>query len=73
MAIYTILKRRTLIHFAEDYTLGKLLKFSGIPAGSVNTHYLLETSKGKFFLKIDEIKNHHLEQASTGRLPYQIF
>jgi hypothetical protein len=35
---------------------GKLVKFSGVPAGSVNTHYLLETPKGRFFLKIDEVK-----------------
>ena len=70
MAIYTILKRRTLIHFAEDYTLGKLLKFSGIPAGSVNTHYLLETSKGKFFLKIDEIKNHQEARREIDLLLY---
>jgi len=56
MAVYTILKRKSLAGFAEHYGLGKLLKFSGVPAGSVNTHYLLETNKGKFFLKVDEVK-----------------
>jgi homoserine kinase type II len=30
---------------------------TGIPAGSVNTHYLLETSKGKVILRIDEAKS----------------
>lgn len=56
MAIYTVLSRKVLAGFAEDYGLGKLTKTSGVAAGSVNTHYLLETPKGKFFLKIDEAK-----------------
>ncbi len=56
MAIYTILNRKILTGFAAEYELGRLGKFAGIPAGSVNTHYLLVTSKGKFFLKIDEVK-----------------
>jgi homoserine kinase type II len=56
MAVYTLLDRKTLAHLSEHYGLGKLMKASGVPAGSVNTHYLLETRKGKFFLKIDEVK-----------------
>lgn len=57
MAVYTALSRKTLVGFAEEFHLGKLLKFAGVPAGSVNTHYLLDTNKGKFLLKIDEAKN----------------
>ena len=57
MAIYTVLDRKTLASLAADYGLGKLSKAAGVPAGSVNTHYLLETRKGKFFLKIDEVKS----------------
>jgi homoserine kinase type II len=57
MAVYTVLGRKEITSFVDGYTLGKLRKWSGIPAGSVNTHYLLETSKGKFFLKIDEVKS----------------
>ena len=57
MAIYTVLDRKTLASLATDYGLGKLSKAAGVPAGSVNTHYLLETRKGKFFLKIDEVKS----------------
>lgn len=70
MAIYTILKRRELVGFAEDFALGKLLKFSGISAGSVNTHYLLETSRGKFFLKIDEIKDRQEARREIDLLLY---
>jgi homoserine kinase type II len=57
MAVYTILDRKTLASLAEDHNLGRLTKVTGVPAGSVNTHYLLETRKGKFFLKVDEIKS----------------
>src|SRR5689334_22746327 len=56
MAVYTVLNRKMLASFVEEYGLGRLVKFSGVPAGSVNTHYLLVTNKGKFFLKIDEVK-----------------
>ena len=57
MAVYTILDRGTLKNVAVCHGLGRLTKASGVPAGSVNTHYLLETHKGKFFLKIDEVKS----------------
>jgi homoserine kinase type II len=57
MAVYTILDRRTVTSVAESYGLGKLTKVTGVPAGSVNTLYLLETTRGKFFLKIDEAKS----------------
>lgn len=56
MAVYTILNRATLASVAARQGVGKLAKATGIPAGSVNTHYLLETDKGRFFLKIDEVK-----------------
>lgn len=70
MAVYTILKRKKLASFTEEYNLGKLINFSGIPAGSVNTHYLLETSKGKFFLKIDEVKTRQEARREIDLLLY---
>jgi len=56
MAVYTVLDRRELAEIVEDYGLVKLLATSGIPAGSVNTHYLLETPRGKHLLRVDEVK-----------------
>jgi homoserine kinase type II len=44
-------------NLVTSYSLGSLHKMAGIPAGSVNTHYLLETSKGKVIVKIDETKS----------------
>jgi homoserine kinase type II len=57
MAVYTVLRRKTLETLTEAYGLGELSAFSGVPAGSVNTYYRLESSKGNFFLKIDEVKS----------------
>ncbi len=57
MAIYTPLNKRECTRIAEEFGLGDLLSYSGIRDGSVNTHYLLETKRGRFFLKIDEVKS----------------
>jgi homoserine kinase type II len=56
MAVYTVLDHKDLNSVAAEYGLGRLIKGEGVSAGSVNTHYLLETARGRFFLKIDEVK-----------------
>ena len=50
MAVYTVLRRKTLEALTKAYGLGELSAFSGVPTGAVNTYYHLESSKGKFFL-----------------------
>lgn len=57
MAVYTFLDKSEIEEIVEDYGLVRLTASHGIPAGSVNTHYLLETPKGRFFLKVDEVKS----------------
>src|SRR5437667_4027667 len=57
MAVYTLIDREELAQIIEDYGLGKLLVTDGVARGSVNTHYLLNTARGKFLLKIDEVKS----------------
>jgi homoserine kinase type II len=57
MAVYTTLERRQLSQIADDYGLGRIVAAQGIPAGSVNTHYRLDSAKGKFLLRIDEVKS----------------
>src|SRR5262249_26148364 len=56
MAVYTVLDERELAEIVEDYGLVKLTGFHGVPTGSVNTHYLLETVRGRHLLRIDEVK-----------------
>jgi homoserine kinase type II len=57
MAVYTVLDKNELNGIADDYGLAKVIAFRGIAVGSVNTNYLLETAKGKFLLKVDEVKS----------------
>jgi homoserine kinase type II len=57
MAIYTTLTKKDVHKIADEFGLGEVTSFSGIRNGSVNTHYLLETKRGKFFAKIDEVKS----------------
>ena len=57
MAIYTAIYKRDCVKIAEDFGLGDLISYTGIRDGSVNTHYLLETKRGRYFAKIDEVKS----------------
>lgn len=56
MAIYTSLTKKEAAKVADEFALGELSSYSGIKNGSVNTHYFLETKRGRFFVKIDEVK-----------------
>ncbi len=57
MAIYTILAKKDILRVVDEFALGEFTSFTGIKNGSVNTHYLIETKRGKFFAKIDEVKS----------------
>jgi homoserine kinase type II len=57
MAIYTVLTKKDIARVVDEFVLGELVSFTGIKNGSVNTHYLIETKRGKFFAKIDEVKS----------------
>jgi homoserine kinase type II len=57
MAIYTTLSKKDIVKLVDEYALGDLVAFTGVRNGSVNTHYLIETKRGKYFVKIDEIKS----------------
>ncbi|MGH8012624.1 MAG: homoserine kinase [Candidatus Binataceae bacterium] len=57
MAVYTELSKTFLEELAEDYNFGRVVNVVGVPEGSVNSNYLLETGKGKFLLRVDEVKS----------------
>jgi homoserine kinase type II len=57
MAVYTELNKPLLEELADGYNLGRIANVVGIPEGSVNSNYLLESAKGKFLLRIDEVKS----------------
>ncbi|MBI4518227.1 MAG: homoserine kinase [Deltaproteobacteria bacterium] len=57
MTGFTLLSKREISDIVADYGLPKALAARPARLGSVDTHYLLETAKGKFVLKIDEVKS----------------
>lgn len=57
MAIYTTLTKKDIAKVVDEFALGELVSFTGVKTGSVNTLYLIETKRGKFFAKIDEVKS----------------
>ncbi len=57
MAAYTHLTKKDANSLALDYGLPKVLSVRAVLEGSVNTHHLLETVRGKFIIKIDEVKS----------------
>jgi homoserine kinase type II len=57
MAVYTTLTKKEIVNTAEEFTLGDLVSYSGIKNGSVNTHYFIETKRGRYFAKLDEVKS----------------
>ncbi|MGH7917357.1 MAG: homoserine kinase, partial [Candidatus Binataceae bacterium] len=54
---YTELSKTFIEELAEDYNFGRVGNVVGVPEGSVNSNYLLETGKGKFLLRVDEVKS----------------
>lgn len=57
MAAHTNLSKRDANMLAAEYGLPKVLNVRTVREGSVNSHYLLETGRGKFVVKIDEVKS----------------
>ncbi len=57
MAVYTEPAKTFLTSLAEDYGFGRIAKVVGIPEGSVNSNFALETTRGRFLLRIDEVKS----------------
>src|ERR1700745_156894 len=57
MAIYTTLTKKDIAKIADEFALGDLSSFAGVKNGSVNTHYLIETKRGRYFAKIEEVKS----------------
>ncbi len=56
MAAYTELHKSFLEQLGDDYNLGRIVGAVGVPQGSVNSNYLVETAKGRFLLRVDEVK-----------------
>ena len=64
MAVYTEIDRAALDEFLEGFSIGGVVRSSGIDEGIENTNYLLETASGKFILTLFEAR------AKRRDLPY---
>ncbi len=51
MAVYTELSTEDLAELAARYGLGRVSAFRGLPEGSINTNYALQTERGRYFLR----------------------
>lgn len=54
MSVYTSITRKQLESFLTQYSVGSLIKFSGIEAGVENTNYFVSTTQGEYVLTIYE-------------------
>jgi homoserine kinase type II len=56
MAVYTELNKSFIQELAEDYNFGRVTNCAGIPEGSINSNYAVEAGRGRFLVRIDEVK-----------------
>src|SRR6266571_1474466 len=54
--MYTEFSRPFLEELKDDYNLGRITDITGIAEGSINSNFLLETGRGRFLLRVDEVK-----------------
>ena len=51
MAVYVAFEQREIDAVAEVFGLGAVLQWHGIPHGSINTNYRVETERGRLFMR----------------------
>ncbi len=57
MAVYTELSQPFIEELANEYDFGRVAKVVGIPEGSVNSNYVIEAARGRFLVRVDEVKS----------------
>jgi len=57
MALYTPLEMETLRDVAGRYGLGDVLGARGIPQGSINTNYRVDTDRGRYFVRHSTVRS----------------
>jgi len=57
VAVYTELSSEQLSAVARAFQLGELRQAHGIPHGSINTNFRLETAKGTYFLRHSTVRS----------------
>ncbi|MCG8422844.1 MAG: homoserine kinase [Proteobacteria bacterium] len=57
MVMFTQLSERDIVAIAGDFGLGEVVTWTEIPAGTINSNFSLETTDGRFVLRINEGKS----------------
>lgn len=70
MAVYTRIPRTEALKIARRFGLGEVQRFDGIAKGSVNTNYRLVTSRGTFFVRLDEKRTAKEVAAEQGLVAF---
>jgi homoserine kinase type II len=60
LAVLTSIDEEQARAIGREYGLGELIRFEGIPAGSVNSNFAVELTSGRYFFRIYE------EQSKSG-------
>lgn len=63
MSVYTTITETELQRFLADYSVGRLVSYTGISEGIDNTNYFVQTDQGEFVLTV-------FERLSAAELPY---
>jgi homoserine kinase type II len=56
MAVYTELNKAFIEELADDYNFGRITRITGITEGSINSNYQIEAGRGRFLVRVDEVK-----------------
>ncbi len=59
MAVYTPLTDEQLDEVARQFRVGRMIRATGVPEGSINTNYSVETSSGRYFLRHTTVRSGH--------------
>lgn len=70
MAVKTLLTNEERARVATEWGLGAVTSSRGLPEGSVNTLYVLETSRGRYVLRLSEGRREEEVRFETSLLAY---
>ena len=70
MAVKTLLTEEELARVAEAWNLGGIASSRGLPEGSVNTLYALETERDRFILRLSEGRREEELVFETGLIDH---
>jgi len=70
VAVYTRIPKTEAVRIAKRFGLGEVERFEGIAKGSVNTNYRLVTSRGTFFVRLDEKRTAKEVAAEQGLIAF---